>query len=848
MENNENHSEDVNGYCEERDHGDVGSGIVTLKEETDDLEEYVSEASADNLGKEIVKAGGVTRKEENEANGKPNDVEVGLKKILRFVGFKFTLKKDKCDTTAAKEPVINEQDGKVTGSSMDSRDTRDKISVCIKEKDAEEMQKESIRGKISIDCRNSDLSSETDSELPAGQMSEFTDYNEQIISDIELLKDVQTNLEPEEHMSPIKQFFTQGIWASLRKRRKEEEASKENKDELIEITQKEEGDKFNTAAQEDSTCVCLDVFNITFEEGKALEAGERHEGMSATKGALMNAREEEKVQDSPFRRICRLFSPRRQKQTKPDELNLINSKEYPNENLQSFIEFVKVEKEEKEAMVEQPKPTEGQDTDVRSEESKKKFDSTISWETLICGGSTKKRSRKTFNAEVDTQDKGEEPRKTTASPLGSSIEGDYDRLTSSNENTESPAEGEGGSTWKSLKKLVTPKRKVRTEESGSTEQIPSDSEFTKDESSCSIKKLIPRRKKRKSNRWQEHSSSDETGKGTATDTEDDDTPLVVPLSEYEITEPESFKETTEKTVKYIPVIEMQPMTEQDKSKEKKLLKTPTCTAGPPFTPILPGYVEDLTEFLSKYQQLSDIPEEGIIEESVQTPVSSAEWTTQDDTLAEDFIDLTADAVTAPELISEQCNDDETTEMISAVSHLTESPKTSRNITPVPSKNDLTDPDLMHQDTAETVCRTQSLLSFKTTNGNSDILAVSVCVESTVSGKTRVLLAHDKTEATPICMGPVSQEVKPVEEFISLSLVEGIPETNEAVPPELLFEDFPEESEEVGIATNESYEAEKPEKELYNLKLILKSLQNLKKQIQQLHLPKLNLKAAESKYK
>uniref|UniRef100_A0A4W4DRD9 A kinase-anchoring proteins AKAP-5 and AKAP-12 calmodulin (CaM)-binding domain-containing protein n=1 Tax=Electrophorus electricus TaxID=8005 RepID=A0A4W4DRD9_ELEEL len=803
-----NQSEELNGHCEDRVIGDVGSGIVTLKEdgvEIEDLQGYVSETNADNVGKETVNADGMTMKEGTEADSKLNDIEVGFKKIFRFVGFKFTLKKDKCDTTASEERVTNKQYAKITSPSKDSNDTTEESSVCIRERDAEEMQKESINGKISVESKNSDLSPKTDSEMPGGQISEITDYNEQVIPDKELVKEVPASLEPEEPTSQIKRFFTQGIWLSVRKRRKGEEASKENRHEEIKITDKEEGETFDRAAQEDSTCVCLDVFNFTFEESKDLQAGERHEGMSVVDEALMNPHEQEKVQDSPFRRIFRSFS-RRQKETKPVEPNLINSREYLNESLLSSTELMKVQKQEKEAKVEQPMPTEEEQvTDAKFEESKKKLDSAVSWETLICGGSIKKRSRKTFHFDDETQDKGDELKNTTESLFGSSIEGDFDHLSSSNEHTESPAEGEGGSTWKSLKKLVTPKRKVRTEESGSPEQIPSDSEFSKDESSCSIKNLISRRKKRTSNGWQEHSSSDETGKGIATDTEDDDTPVVVPLSEYEIMEPENLKEITESTGKFTIKKEMYPMTEEDNSNGKNLSLTLSYAGGPSFIPNPPNYVEDLTEFISKHQQLSDIPEEGIIEESVQTPVSSTEWTTQDDTLAEDIIELTADAVTAPEPTTDHFNEDENTEMVSAVSHLTESPKTSRNITPAPSQYDMTDADVVLQEVVETICRTPSVLSFKTTDRNPETLLVSVSpcvVESTVSHKTNVLVAPEKTEVTPMCIGLVSQDIDAVEEFLSLPLVEGIHETNEAVPTELVCIDLPEESKAVGIATNE----------------------------------------------
>ncbi|XP_036448525.1 titin [Colossoma macropomum] len=805
-EKTESEADESKGPHEERVLAEVGSGYVTLKEDdtetTEDLQEGdTSQENTEELAKEMVNADGVAVKED-EIDDKQNDIEVGFKKIFRFVGFKFTLKKDKCDKSDTEEPLTNEQEKKAATCSEDSRDTTEDSPVSTNEQ--EEMQKDITGDDGQNESKESNTTPETDNETAVSQISEITENNEKITPDEEKTEEVTESPEPEEPMSPIKRFFTQGIFASLRKKRRDE-APKENKEEELKRTDKEEGEKLGEAAPEDSTCVCLDISNITPEEGRDLSK-------PSPERELMNSQEQEKVPASPLIRLFRKLSTRRQRETKPTETkptetNVIEPGENLNEKLHSSTELIKVTKEEEEAKMEEPKSAgEDQITDISPEESKKKSDSTVSWESLICIGSNKRRARKTSDSEDATQDRGEEPKKTTESPLGSSTEGDYEHLTSSNEQTGSPAEEEGGSTWKSLKKLVTPKRKGRMEESGSSEQIPSDTEITKDESSCSITKLIPGRKKRKFDDRQEQ-TSDEAGKDAGTDNEDDETPAVVPLSEYEIIEPESLKETREETELEKRV---QPTIEEDKPKETSPSVKSSYDVKPSVVPISSDYIEDLTEFISKHQQLSDIPEEGIIEESVATPVSSAEWTTQDDTLAEDFVELTADAVTAPEPGTEQFNGDETTEMVSAVSQLTESPKTSGNVTPVPLEYDMREADVIIQEVVETICMTPSVMSITSKDKDPETLAVSVSphiVESTVTAETKILVAHEKAEATSICTGLVSQEIGDVEEVSPLALVEGISESMEAVSTELVSEDLTEGHELAGPATDDVCAAE-----------------------------------------
>uniref|UniRef100_A0A8K9USZ3 A kinase-anchoring proteins AKAP-5 and AKAP-12 calmodulin (CaM)-binding domain-containing protein n=1 Tax=Oncorhynchus mykiss TaxID=8022 RepID=A0A8K9USZ3_ONCMY len=447
-----------------------------------------------------------------------------------------------------------------------------------------------------------------------------------------------------------------------------------------------------------------------------------------------------------------------------------------------------------------PKQSEGEQVLERfTEETKKKVEISVSWEALLCG-SAKRRGRKTSDSEEEApMNEGEtlsEPGNTAESPLDSSQEGGYEHLTSSPEEAVSPLGSEGGSTWKSLKKLVTSNRKAKTEEASkvsSPEQVASDSEITKEESSFSLKKLIPGRKKQKHGGKQEPISSDEADKGVGSDDEEDsETPAVVPMSEFDaedlgekhiiLTEPDVSRLVTESAQAKDTVEQLAPST------------SPTATKD----------FEDLTEFISKHQQLSDIPEEGVIEETIATQVSTAEEATRDDTIAEDLIELTSEAVTAPEPL-----DDESTEMVSAVSQLTEeSPKTSGNTTPVPAEYELKDTEVLLHEAVETINRTPTLSLVITKDPHLEAVTISVypqILQTPKETEATVLTAHEKSDAVTICTGEESHQIDAVDESPVTHVVECPLEVRKVVPTELA----PEETEESGaarITTDEVHKA------------------------------------------
>ncbi|GAA6082848.1 A-kinase anchor protein 12b isoform X1 [Tachysurus ichikawai] len=436
------------------------------------------------------------------------------------------------------------------------------------------------------------------------------------------------------------------------------------------------------------------------------------------------------------------------------------------------------EKEEakEESQVDCKTETKAEKTEQTTEEPKKKIDTSVSWEALICVGSAKKRARKTSDSddeetkiEEEVQKSGEEQTKTAESPIESSQEVEREHLASSPEQ-----EGELVSTWESFKRLVTqrkkPKAEDKSDEAQGPEQAASDSELPKEESSFSLRKLIPRRKK-KSDVKQGQVSSDV---GSAE--EDSDTPAVVPLSEYD-------NEQSEKATD-----------EQKQSEEAK----PEVT---PVTPVTPGKAsaEDRSpswisatvenaEDEAEGKPLSDIPEEG---DTAATPKST------DNTIAEDIIEFTSEAVTAIEPAEE-------TEMVSALSRITELPDTSGETSPVPEDGVVKKAEAILQEAVETISITSSAVAVTVAEEQAKSMVVSTSpfqIESAIKEEKVVLAVHEKSEAITICTGLDTSEIKAVEEESNLkAIVEAVTAVSEALSVEVAAEDQtlkPEEAEVAG---------------------------------------------------
>ncbi|KAM6367501.1 A-kinase anchor protein 12 [Alca torda] len=368
-----------------------------------------------------------------------------------------------------------------------------------------------------------------------------------------------------------------------------------------------------------------------------------------------------------------------------------------------------------------------------TEEPKRKVDTSVSWEAFICVGSSKKRARKSSSSDEETENKlGQESQKVEESAqsketatdaiLTSSQESDQGQGNSSPEQAGSPSEGEGISTWESFKRLVTPRRRSktrmeeRTEDSvvgSSLEHSTSDGEPGKDESWVPFRKLMPGRRKKKSDGKPEPTHLKQAREDMAeTNEEDSDIPAVVPLSEYEAAEQEKIEAQQAKNAEA-----MREQTSAEKRAEKleETLRaeqgheglvhavTVTVVEGERAVTSIeersPSWISAaLTDCIEQAKEEEEKEtektfESGVIVEEAVVAAKTVPETRKDvsdDTTASE-LELTSEAVTALEETAEaSCAEEtmevslaeETTEMVSAVSQLLETPDTTEEVTPV----------------------------------------------------------------------------------------------------------------------------------------------------------------------
>lgn len=681
--------------------------------------------------------------------------------------------------------------------------------------------------------------------------------------------------------SPIKRFFATGMFSGLRKKKKlaeDETVEKELEDmgekDVIETTEQTVQDQ-QQGKEVISQGVVAEENDLKGEILSAASAQMTDEGKSSSRGPstsvtepeILSSQEKDKVHASPLKRFLsgsnlkKLSKTQRSRKSSdaklPDSGEHVSDQLLPSESAEnhkegtaqttaeaareedgawaSFKKLVTPKKRKKRSSlsneesqipgsVEEPKQNEREQmSDHSTEEGKKRKDSSVSWEAVLCG-SGRRRSRKTSDSEDETpqidisdhkQDGGS--KHGAESPLECSNENENEILASSPKQAESPLEGDGGSTWKSLKRIVTPKRKAKDEDERMKDNIQSDSEFTQDDSSFSVKNLLPGRKKRKSDEKQIDISLDKADNDVASGDEDSETPGVVPLSEYDMVETEVHIQTQPDIESHIPEdknYELQqdlldqmakpvlPSIDIDDALEKQASTTFATNEEP----------DDLTESVSKYQQLSDIPEEGLITETMVTPASVPEEAATDETIAEDLIEITSEAITAPEPATDITLADET-EMISAVSQLSsESTKTSGNTTPVQTEYDIMETDtILHQVTETISISPKAVLPLCSDGLSLEKIVGSVShqiLEAFVEKQPTILEIHRRFDATAITTGLNVEELDAINELAAESIRESISEVNDFISTEAVSEVANEEFDTAEIAVDEIQESVK----------------------------------------
>lgn len=403
------------------------------------------------------------------------------------------------------------------------------------------------------------------------------------------------------HGSPLKKLFTgAGLKKLSTKRHKNKKESEPKPAESGEqaVEQLQSSNESDEAPKADSGPSSPEASgeHVIAVEVNQNESSQEHEGETTS--------DSEKKKDGVIASFRKLVSPKKYAKRSSDSEDEGTSDKLAKSATLSSSESAPVEEkvEEKETKVdkpseEEPKTENAEKLTSSTEEPKKKMDTSVSWEALMCIGGPKKRTRKTSDsddeetkAEEETAgEKGEEEKEE-----GKTEGAEVPPQSPENEEVISPApEPARESPWSTLKRLVMPKSKPKSEEKPEepADQVQPDTETQKEESSFSLKKLFHGRRKKV-----EKQTSADQGSGE----EDSDTPAVVPLSEYE-EKAEAGQEAPAE-----PASVQAKVSADDRS--------PSW---------IPAVVED-----DKHDQLSDIPEEV---ENVATPKSVDTDIADDDT-------------------------------------------------------------------------------------------------------------------------------------------------------------------------------------------------------------------------
>ncbi|XP_033998361.1 A-kinase anchor protein 12b isoform X1 [Trematomus bernacchii] len=701
----------LNGHSEDNTLAEVGQpdGVVQKEEAPETMDtiqgEVAPQVNGEKVEKESPDANDISAVEEKAAEEKPGDAnEVGFKKIFRFVGFKFTLKKDKSEE---KDPVklltVKDKTEEVSGTDEPTKEQEEEKNP-TEEKEADTDVSTAEAEVIKDDQAES-------SDAPAeGTAAEATD---------EAIKEGAAEKEGEVTLSPFRKLFSTGLFSNLRKKAsvkktkeeedkeaavEEEEATKteetadavEEKEEKDEAKQETNEEAAPEEEKTETSPEATDETNAAETTDDTKQDEEKAEAEVTSEAELLSSQEKVKSQGSPLKKLftgagLKKLSTKKQRAKREAEKKLTESGEQAGEPLQSStesgeapktdsgptspeesVEVTQIEssqetdgevasdgekkkdgiiawssfkklvtpkklvkrssESEDEATGEKPaksatlsssesapladtsveeeaqedKPTEEEPKTENTEklvssteEPKRKMDTSVSWEALMCMGGPKKRTRKTSDSD-DEETKVEEEPAAEAAVEGEEQEVEAEAAIVTSQNSESDAEvasspepscpaPERESTWDTLKRMVMPKNKAKVEEKPeeTAEQVLSDSEAPKDESSFSLRKLFPGRRKKKA----EKQASTEQGE------EDSDTPAVVPLSDYE-DQVEAEQEAQEVEAPAEPTEVQIKVTAEERS--------PSWIAAA------------VEEGDDKHDQLSDIPEEA---ENAATPKS-----------------------------------------------------------------------------------------------------------------------------------------------------------------------------------------------------------------------------------
>ncbi|XP_041814858.1 A-kinase anchor protein 12b isoform X2 [Chelmon rostratus] len=418
-----------------------------------------------------------------------------------------------------------------------------------------------------------------------------------------------------------------------------------------------------------------------------------------------------------------------------------------------------------------------------TEEPKKKMDTSVSWEALMCMGGPKKRTRRTSDSddeetkieeELPAAAEGEQEGKTeAATDISKNTESDGEIITTS-EPISSPPERE--SAWDTLKRIVMSKSKAKAEEKPeeSAEQIQSDSEAQKDESSFSLKKFLPGRRKKKV----EKQASTEQGSGE----EDSDTPAVVPLSEYD-NQVEAEKEASAELA-------------------AAQIKVSAEERSPSW---IPAVVEDVDD---KHDELSDIPEEA---ENAATPKSV------DTDIAED--ETEDEATPPPKALGRKLSTAEVKPV---------DPTPAAETTPVPQgpKPESAEEVMggVESQISEIPPKTSLLVEHMPIETASEKIEYEPPTETAKATTNTILEPHAQEEAMAICTGLGTKEIAKVSlEKPVTPIIECMTVIRDALSTEVSMDDKPETTEEAIVTEDAVLKAQVQQVETTELEPVVENV-------------------------
>ncbi|VCX37320.1 unnamed protein product [Gulo gulo] len=509
--------------------------------------------------------------------------------------------------------------------------------------------------------------------------------------------------------SPLKKLFTStGLKKLSGKKQKgkrgggDEESGEHHQvaAESPDSADEQKGESSASSPEEPEEIACLEKGLADAQHDGEAEEGTASDGEKKREGVTPWASFKKMV--TPKKRVRRLSES-----DKEDELEKVKSA-----TLSSTESAASEVQEEARGSGEEQKP----------EEPKRRVDTSVSWEALICVGSSKKRARKASSSDDEGEpktmggdgqkpdDAGKDKETGPDAALAGSQEQDQGPGSPSPEQAGSPTDGgEGVSTWESFKRLVTPRKKSKSKlEEKSEDAVPgsavehsaSDAEPGKEESWVSIKKFIPGRRKKRSDGKAEHATAEDAGPPEVNE-DDSDVPAVVPLSEYDAVEREKIEAQQAQKSEEKPEQQVAVAVSEELSTNLvhgvKVTVLDGARAVSSVEERSPSWIsasvtEPLEETEEEARPLTGEVLEGEVlaeETSVVTKTLPEGQDATDDMVVSEA-ELTSEAVTAAEGAEAFCAEEaaeasgaeETADMVSAVSQLTDTPETTEEATPV----------------------------------------------------------------------------------------------------------------------------------------------------------------------